>query len=33
MMSLHIAFHILDDLEKLGQDQIDLDKIKSAISQ
>ena len=33
MMSLHITRNILDDLEKLGQGQIDLEKIQSAISQ
>ena len=32
-MSLHISFHIFDDLEKLGKGQIDLEKIQSAISQ
>ena len=33
MMSLHITYHILDDLEQLGQGQIDLEKFKSALSQ
>ena len=32
-MSLCIICHVLDDLEKLGQGQIDLTKFQSAISQ